>query len=68
MLFLVKLNPDILKLTINVDKATLASPLFLSPFRYDSYNGGQNSLGHLSNYINFLCFQNGVLKKHCYPF
>ena len=28
-----------------------------------TYNGGQNSLGHLSNCINFLCFQNGVLKK-----
>ena len=33
-----------------------------------SFNGGQNSLGHLSNCINFLCFQNGVLKKHCCPF
>ena len=29
-----------------------------------SYNGGQNSLGHLSNCINFLCFQNGVLKEN----
>ena len=32
-----------------------------------NYNGGQNSLGHLCNCINFL-FLNGVLKKHCYPF
>ena len=35
---------------------------------WKSDNGGQNSLGHLSNYIYFLCFQHGVLKKHCYPF
>ena len=31
-------------------------------------NGGQYSLGHLCNCINFLCFYNGVLRRQCYPF